>query len=381
MEKLEVSKHIPFGLSLQDVLKHPSLSGTNLKSLLKSRGVFIESTQDNETFPLLGSTILSPIEFEFIKEKLKSKEDTQKISSRPLEWHNKEDLIKVVPDKIDLKKIVEDSNSRHKIIMQTNFAAIDGNPNRVKMEFKCQTNNYNSSWYRNKNEFTGEIILEKVEKDNKVYMKMIYTSDETLNIADLAVKHLAEEFKTKKYTKPETEVERILYSNFNNEERVKFFLDLTGSTDVFTFQRATNLDIGPDRTLELPVEMRKFMSGNVNELKINGESLHENYFLKDQANHKYIELAAIEANYNFSYHAAEGNCVVRFGFNGYFKKRTSSIEFSIDVSDVNLDSGFATANKEKVRLFLLQEFEQFKTDNYNYFKLQKLSKEFTPASE
>ncbi len=123
------------------------------------------------------------------------------------------------------------------------------------------------------------------------------------------------------------------------------------------------------------------MSGNVNELKINGESLHENYFLKDQTNHKYIELAAIEAIYNFSYHAAEGNCVVRFGFNGYFKRRTSNIEFSIDISSVNLDSDFSNANREKVKLYLLQEFEKIKIENYNFFKLQKLSKQFIPDTK
>lgn len=378
MEKLEVNKYIPFGLTLQDVLKHPTLTGTKLRSLLKSRGVFIESNQDNDIFPLLGSTILSPSEFEIIKENLKTKEDTQKISSRPLEWHNTEDLIKVVPEKIDLKKILSDNNSRQKVIMQTNFAAIEGNPDRVRMEFKCQTNNYNSSWYRNKNEFSGEIILEKVKEDKKVYLRMIYTSDETFHIADIAIKHLAEDFKKKNYTKPESVVERILYNNFTNEERVKFFLDLTNSSDIFSFQRATDLDIGPDKTMELPVEISKFMSGNVNELKINGESLHENYLLKDKTNHKYIELAAIEAIYNFSYHAAEGNCVVRFGFNGYFKKRMGNIEFSIDVSSVNLSSGFATVNKEKVRLFLLQEFEKIKMENYNYLKLQNISKQYTP---
>jgi hypothetical protein len=113
------------------------------------------------------------------------------------------------------------------------------------------------------------------------------------------------------------------------------------------------------------------MSGNVNELKINGESLHENYLLNDKQNHQFIEIAAIEAVYDFSYHAAEGNCVIRFGFNGYFKKRMGNIEFSIDVSSVNLDDRFSSANKEKVRLYLLQEFEKFKIENYNSFKNQR----------
>ncbi|KAA6320634.1 hypothetical protein EZS27_029621, partial [termite gut metagenome] len=50
--------------------------------------------QDNETYPLLLSTILSPSEFEFIKENIRGKEVNKKISSRPLAWHNNEDIIK-----------------------------------------------------------------------------------------------------------------------------------------------------------------------------------------------------------------------------------------------------------------------------------------------
>jgi hypothetical protein len=199
MEKLEVNKYIPFGITLQEVLRHPTLTGSKLKILLKSRGIYLESTDDKDTIPLLSSTILSPFEFEYIKDNLKSKEEAPKITSRPLEWHNTEDLIKVVPDKIDLKGILSNPNIRHKVVSQTNFAPVEGNPNKVRMEFKCQTNNYNSSWYRTKNEFIGEILLEKVEKDNKVYLKMIYTSDETQQVADLAIKYLGA-CRTLKYT-------------------------------------------------------------------------------------------------------------------------------------------------------------------------------------
>lgn len=378
MEKLEVNKYIPFGATLQDVLRHPTLTDSKLKSLLRIRGIYIEDSKDEETYPLLLSTILSPIEFEFIKENLKSREDNQKITSRPLEWHNTEDLIKIIPDTINLKNIIKEANLKHKIISQTNFAPVDGNPNRVRMEFKCQTNNYNSGWYRNKNEFQAEIIVEKVVKDNKIYLKMIHTSPETLVIADLGVKHLVNEFKKKNYTKPESVIERILYNSFNNEERIGFFLSLTDSSDVFEFQRATDLDIAPDKTMEMPPEISKLMTGNVNTLQINGESLHENYLIKEKENHKFIELAAIEALFNFSYHAAEGNCMVRFGFNGYFKKRLSNIEFSIDVSSVNLNAKYSGVNKDKVRLYLLQEFEKFKTEKYNWLKYQNLNKEYTP---
>ncbi|MBN9299114.1 hypothetical protein CMU40_02295 [Elizabethkingia anophelis] len=377
MEKLEVNKHIPFGATLQDVLNHPSLSDTKLKYLLRLRGIYLEDSKNNDTYPILLSTILSPSEFEYIKENIRGKELNQKILSRPLAWHNTDDLIKVVPDKIDLKEIIRTADSRQAVISQTNFAMVEGNPNKVKMQFRCQTNNYNSGWYRTKNEYDGEIVLEKVQENDKVYLRMIYTSPETQTIADLGVKHLVNEFKSKNYTKPNTDVERILYSNFTNEERIKFFLSLTDSSEIFEFQRATDLDIAPDRTMEMPIEIAKLMTGKVNTLKINGETLHEHYLINENENHKYIELASVEALYNFSYHAAEGNCVVQFGFNGYFKKRLSNIEFSIDVSTVNLKDEYKGVNKDKVRLFLLQEFEKFKMEKYNLLKSQPHSVQHT----
>ena len=377
MEKLEVNKHIPFGATLQDVLNHPSLSDTKLKYLLRLRGIYLEDSKNNDTYPILLSTILSPSEFEYIKENIRGKELNQKILSRPLAWHNTDDLIKVVPDKIDLKEIIRTADSRQAVISQTNFAMVEGNPNKVKMQFRCQTNNYNSGWYRTKNEYDGEIVLEKVQENDKVYLRMIYTSPETQTIADLGVKHLVNEFKSKNYTKPNTDVERILYSNFTNEERIKFFLSLTDSSEIFEFQRATDSDIAPDRTMEMPIEIAKLMTGKVNTLKINGETLHEHYLINENENHKYIELASVEALYNFSYHAAEGNCVVQFGFNGYFKKRLSNIEFSIDVSTVNLKDEYKGVNKDKVRLFLLQEFEKFKMEKYNLLKSQPHSVQHT----
>lgn len=380
MEKLEVNKHIPFGATLQDVLNHPSLSDSKLKYLLRIRGVYLEDAKNNDTYPLLLSMILSPVEFEYLKENIRGKESNQKILTRPLAWHNNEDLIKIIPDKINLKEILRVAESRQTVISQTNFAMIDGDLNKVKMQFRCQTNNYNSGWYRTKNEYEGEIVIEKVKEDGKVYLRMIYTSPETQNIADLGVKFLVNEFKSKNYTKPNTEVERILYNNFDNKERIKFFLSLTEGSDIFEFQRVTDLDIAPDKTKDMPDDIRKFMTGKVNTLKINGERLHEHYFIKEIVNHEYIELAGVEALYNFSYHAAEGSCIIQFGFNGYFKKRLGNIEFSIDVSTVNLKDEYRNVNKDKVRMYLLQEFEKFKMEKYNWLKYQSIANQYTPSA-
>ena len=107
------------------------------------------------------STILSPYEFEFIKENIRGKEVSKKIASRPLAWHNNENLIKVVPDKINLKEILRESGSRHKIISQSNFAPVDGNPNKVRMQFRCQTNNTTQVGIEQKTNMKEKLLLKK----------------------------------------------------------------------------------------------------------------------------------------------------------------------------------------------------------------------------
>ena len=53
---------------------------------------------------------------------------------------------------------------------------------------------------------------------------------------------------------------------------------------------------------DLPAEVHKLMTGNVNSLNIDGENLHENFLLRERENHQFVELADIEARYDFSYH-------------------------------------------------------------------------------
>ena len=46
MEKLEINRHIPFGITLQDVISHPSLTDSKLRTLLRMRGIYLEDFKD-----------------------------------------------------------------------------------------------------------------------------------------------------------------------------------------------------------------------------------------------------------------------------------------------------------------------------------------------
>ncbi len=54
------------------------------------------------------------------------------------------------------------------------------------------------------------------------------------------------------------------------------------------------LDIGPDTSENLPLEINWLELAKVRELNINGEVLHNLPFLKDKELHKFMELAEME---------------------------------------------------------------------------------------
>ncbi len=118
--------------------------------------------------------------------------------------------------------------------------------------------------------------------------------------------------------------------------------------------------------------------GHVLDLKLKGESLHKTIFVKDKSYHKYFVFAEMKAEYKFSYHAAEGSCVLNFGFPKYFNKQSINIEFEIDIQSVTLNREYSHVSKIAVSKFLLKEFEKMKLEQYRLFKFQNLSKQYTP---
>lgn len=73
---------------------------------------------------------------------------------------------------------------------------------------------------------------------------------------------------------PKKDIQRILFKDFTNEERINFFLNMTEGDDVFDFSKATFLDIGPDPNENLPNDINWLELAKVRELNINGEVLH-----------------------------------------------------------------------------------------------------------
>ncbi len=376
MEKIDdnINRFLPFGESLRAILQHDSIKDRERRQLLRLKGVFVNNSDEDSTFPILTTSLLSPNEFEFLKEKLQSKEDREKTITRTLDWQSTKTLITAIPDNFNIQEIIKTNFPKYKVIGNPNFKMLENNPNRITLNFKCETINYGKAWFRGKNEFKGEITFEKVKtKDNKVQLQIIHTSPETAEIAEKVSKNLEKHFKASNYMNPQKDIQRIIFKDFTNEERIQFFLSMTERNDVFDFTKATFLDIGPDPSESLPSEINWLELAKVRELNINGEVLHNLPFLKDKMLHKFMVLAEMEIIYDFSLSSVEGNCKVRFGFFNYFKKRIGNIELVVDFVKINPKDKYASVPLASIRNQLFREFEKFKTEKYERCKRQNIA--------
>ena len=376
MEKINdnINRFLPFGESLRDILQHPSIRDVELKQLLRMKGVFVNVADEDTTFPILTTSLLSPAEFDFLKEKLQAKEDREKTITRTLEWESDKSLISAIPSNFNIQEIVKTKFPKYNVIGNPNFRMIDSNPNKIALDFKCETSNYNKAWFRGKNEFKGQVSFEKVTtKDNKVQLQIIHTSPETTDISERIAKNLEKHFKENKYMNPKKDIQRILFKDFTNEERIRFFLSMTEGNDIFGFTKATFLDIGPDLNENLPDGINWLELAKVRDLNINGEVLHNIHFIKDASLHKYMELAEIEIIYTFSIPAAEGNCRIKFGFSNYFKNKIGNIEFVADIVKIYPKEEYLSVPNSSIHSQLRKEFEKFKTEKYELCKLKKVS--------
>jgi hypothetical protein len=337
--------------------------------------VFVNNSDEDSTFPILVTSLLSPNEFEFLREKLQAKEDREKIITRTMDWESTKTLIAAIPDNFDIQEIIKTTFPKYKVIGNPNFRMVGNNHNKIILDFKCETINYSKAWYRGKNEFKGQITFEKVvAKDNKVQLQIIHTSPETTEIAEKISKHIEKHFKENNYINPKNEIQKILFKDFTNEERIKFFLSMTESNVVFDFTKATFLDIGHDQNESLPSEINWLELAKVRDLNINGEVLHELPFLKDKGLHKFMVLAEMEAIYGFSLPSAEGSCRIRFGFNHYFKKLIRNIELVIDIVNIYPKDQYKNVPLASIRNNLLKEFEKLKTEKYDMVRTPKFIK-------
>lgn len=364
-EPQDIDQILPFGEMLRSFMEQSFVSKNDLKELLRNKGIFISSSEKQDSIPILMRTILSPGEFDQLKECQNSKEDNPKIITQSIEWQSNDNLIESLPDRFDLNSILDLEFSNFKVVGSPNFISLNDDPNHIKIDFEVERNDLSKSWSNTKAIFPGSLELKRVIENREVKLVVTHTANETKYVANKTSSNLISHFKRKGLIDEKKELSKILYNSFTNAKRIEYLIDMSKKfkSPLLKFKDLIDLEFSPDKNNTLPDGIQ-WMEKKIDDLKMNGKSLHQTLFVKEKKYHDFIELYRVDANFEFDYKGLTGTCTISLNFPDYGKSKDVSSELEINVKSIVPDSTIKDITRSDLKKILLKEFENIKLENY-----------------
>lgn len=363
----KIEQFIPFGELIRGFANQPLLTNRDLSFMLRQRGIFFNNIDKETMIPTLISLLLSPKEFDLLRDSFNTREDKPKRLSSTIEWSNTTTLLQVLPKDLNLNQLI-DKNSNVKVLGAPKFIPIGNNPDNLICEFEIERNDINKCWYEQTNKFKGTIVLHKTS-DNQISLKITHTAIETKMLAEVVSKTVIQSFKEKKCIQPDKELDRIIFNEFSNEDRIVFFNRLsTHCTNlIFEFNDIVDIEFKPDESEELPKDIDWLKKKK--EVIMKGTDLHNTFFFKERQYHKYLATWAYEVKFNYTLVNQTGNCVFYFGFPDYTYKKKGNAEFEMNILRLNpSDNRIENRERSFIENRLLDEMDKLKNEVYMNFK-------------
>jgi hypothetical protein len=365
-EHKHIDKILPFGELMRGFSNQSHITKYDLKSFLNKKGVFFSKTSKENLVPCISTLLLSPTEFDSLRELQNTREDNVKKNTSRLEWNSEKPIYNALSD-FEFKELIPNEGVNYQLRAEPIISLIDNDLDRVLIEYEIERNDLNKSWYESTNVFKGKIELQKAS-DDEIRIIKSYTSSESNDIGNNLQKSLVTHFKKKHFVEKEKELIKILFGDFSNEDRIVFFYRLSTNTksSYFEFKDIINMEFKPDDNFPLPTEID--WMNNKSQLKLRGNQIHDTFFIRDQKFHKNLQFWEMESSFKFTRGNHEGNCNVVFLFRDFIEKGNQA-EFEITISNFSLinSSDYSNKHKNQVKNEILDLFETIKDETYRNF--------------
>ena len=362
----DIKYFIPFGEAIRGFANQQYISAAEINRILRNRGIFTLNTDKDYTLPILQTLLLSPKEFDEIREAYRYREDNYKTVSREISWDGKSDLSQTNNIPIEIDDVIKKKLPTCKLQAPIRFSTVDEDPNHVKAEFSIERHDINKSWYEQTNVFSATIEFIKENDGGRVVMK--HTAPETKEIAEEIIKAKVMQYKNNNMISKSNSPKKISFSEFENADRFTFFYRFTTKmrqNDFIHCKDIVDISIKPDGACDILPEKIDWMQ-TINNIKMSGDSLGHTYFMEDRKYHNSLILWSIDASFSYDYKGEKGNFIARFGFSDYLKKKDSS-EFEIEILSLTCEKNLDTKNKKHLKTTLLAELDRQKSLVYNNF--------------
>ena len=370
----DIDRFLPHGEMLRGFLEQPFLVKSDLNSLLRQRGVFVHLNEKKDTIPWLTNLILSPLEFDHLRESQNTKEDNPKVNTQTINWISDKTLVESVPDNFNINSVLDLEFSNFTVKGSPNFIPVDGNADHLLLEFEIERNDYSKNWANSQNIFKGSLELKKVRDGKEVKLVVTHTANETKYVANKATAGIVRHFKEKKHIDEKDEIKKIEFRLFSNPGRIHYFFLLTQniSSSLLKFEDLVDVEFSPTPDTSLP-EKIKWMENNIEDLKLNGKGLQNTLFVKDKEIHPFVHLYNVFVRYKFDYKGLIGKTVLFIGFPEFGRSKEPSSELEVNVKSISFEQAPKNITRSQMIKIILNEFDELKLNSFDALKAEHLA--------
>lgn len=367
-KQFDYERAMLWGDRLRVLLNSDHISKGEIAETLKEKGIFVGSIEKSDTIPLLSACLLTPAEFKKLIEKSFTRESGKKYSSCKFKLTSKNaDWKTELLNNFD--SVVEGISLEDNREFASEPAISVDNDGNVRITYSLRVLDFSKDWIEQEIVYPGEILLKQSGGGLEIEVNRFRTSKDTNKFNDGVTGAIGKFYKSKGVTTDE-KPESILFDDFTNSERIRFFLQLTSvNTPEFSFKEIANFEIIRDQEAgSLPKEQRiEWMEGRVNKIQIKGKDLGRVFLLEEPAYYKYYYLVKMTAVYVFKFGANAGECSIDFSFSG---KTSRDDDYSGTAFDFSIERlpRLEEGSKNQVRKTIIQRIQQVRDSAFNHVK-------------
>jgi len=370
-EYIDNGTMLPYGEHLRSLLDTSLITEFELKNLLREKGIFVCNAKKEQSIPILTSLLLSPKEFNTLKEHQKTKEDKEKRQEsrfktkiKPKIENLKQSLKSFNLDDIDGGKF---KNYKYATSM-VNFRS-DKDKKQLIVEYEIERWQRNKSWDKQTDFFKGSVILDCNGDNLEIIAKSISTAKETLEINRGIINHTKLKLIEGDIISTTTKEEKILMNDMSNKEILQFLLAFTNNSELMDieFINIISINIEIDEAVTLPNDSRiKWMENKIKKLKLDGKKIEDIEILTDSSNHEYLKCWGLVAEYQYDNLAisGKGTAIIDFKFN-----TTNKNEFFIQIDKCKFDK--KSYKQTKINEMILSDIDKIKHQKHKEIMDQK----------
>lgn len=349
------------------------MTDSNLKSLIKSKGIFLSKYYKDDTVPVLMRTLLSPKEYDLIREMQKFKIERVKYRTTQIPWQGSKELLSHFPKDLNLHNIIDEKykyDPGFELKGVPSFVPVENRKDKVEMKFTLEEQSDIQSIYNRKKEYEGTLIIElKSDGHLHLHSTKTFTSKGTHELVDAVANKLEKHFKADGTVKKEDSYERILFDHFNNNNRFTFFMKFLDDIGFLKFKKVVDLSVSPDPEQEIPDEAKAFLK-DIENLNLRGKTLRKHILLSQKKYRSSILLLSITVQYQFLHNEGLGICELEYAFPDFRLDQKDKAEFQFYIGKISVDRNYRTfAKKEKIEKSIYQEIDGHKMYHYNALKI------------